>query len=119
MFRVTLCRCGKSANKPFCDNSHRAAGFAATGEPATVDSDPLEARDGPLVITPLVDGPLQINGALEICSGTGRTLNRVENARLCRCGASGAKPFCDGSHARVGFRSGTPSGAVAAARPTA
>lgn len=25
--RVALCRCGASANKPFCDNSHREAGF--------------------------------------------------------------------------------------------
>ncbi len=119
MFRATLCRCGKSANKPFCDNSHRAAGFTATGEPATVDSDPLDARGGALVITPLVDGPLQVTGNLEICSGTGRTVNRIENARLCRCGASGSKPFCDGSHVRVGFRSGTAAGAKSAARPTA
>ena len=36
MFRVTLCRCGKSANKPFCDNSHRAGGFIASGEPQAV-----------------------------------------------------------------------------------
>ncbi|MCA9830006.1 MAG: (4Fe-4S)-binding protein [Dehalococcoidia bacterium] len=27
--RFALCRCGHSANKPFCDNSHRAAGFRA------------------------------------------------------------------------------------------
>ncbi len=41
-FRATLCRCGKSANKPFCDNSHRDAGFTATGEPATIEFEPLE-----------------------------------------------------------------------------
>jgi CDGSH-type Zn-finger protein len=28
----------------------------------------------------------------------------VEAATLCRCGHSGSKPHCDGSHARVGFR---------------
>ena len=30
-FRATLCRCGQSKNKPFCDGSHRAAGFVAAG----------------------------------------------------------------------------------------
>ena len=29
--RVALCRCGKSANKPFCDNAHNAAKYRAPG----------------------------------------------------------------------------------------
>lgn len=103
--RVTLCRCGQSKNKPFCDNAHRAAQFKASGEPSTIESDPLEFRGGTLTIDPLTDGPLQIMGNVEICSGTGRTITRAQNARLCRCGQSGTKPFCDGTHARVGFRS--------------
>jgi CDGSH-type Zn-finger protein/uncharacterized Fe-S cluster protein YjdI len=109
MFRATLCRCGKSQNKPFCDNSHHSAGFVATGEPATIESDPLENRGGPLRITPVADGPLEVLGNLEICSGTGRTVFRCENTRLCRCGGSANKPFCDGTHARIGFRSEAPS----------
>jgi len=108
IFRATFCRCGKSANKPFCDNSHRKAGFVATGEPATIDSDPLEERGGALRITPIPDGPLEILGNLEICSGTGRTVFRTESSRLCRCGGSANKPFCDGTHARIGFRSEAP-----------
>jgi CDGSH-type Zn-finger protein len=119
MFRATLCRCGKSANKPFCDNSHRAAGFAATGEPSTQETDPLQVRNGPLVVTPLTDGPLQVSGPLEICSGTGRTVGRVETARLCRCGGSATKPFCDGTHARIGFRSDPPTAEASTARPVA
>ena len=58
-----------------------------------------------LSITPVPNGPLQLNGDVEICSGTGRTVFRTQSARLCRCGASETKPFCDGSHARIGFRS--------------
>ncbi len=119
MFRATLCRCGQSKNKPFCDNSHRGAGFTATGEPASVESEPLEARGGALVITPLKDGPLEVVGPLEIVSGTGRTVNRVGTTRLCRCGGSATKPFCDGTHARIGFRSEAPAGATSVARPTA
>jgi uncharacterized Fe-S cluster protein YjdI/CDGSH-type Zn-finger protein len=32
--RVALCRCGASANAPFCDNSHRAMGFQSVDPPA-------------------------------------------------------------------------------------
>jgi CDGSH-type Zn-finger protein len=38
-------------------------------------------------------------------SGTGRVVARVESARLCRCGGSGTRPFCDGTHARHGCKS--------------
>ena len=104
-FRATLCRCGQSKNKPFCDNSHIAAGFKATGEPDTRPSEPLAVRDGVLEIDPQTNGPLVVRGNLEICAGTGRTVDRVDRARLCRCGGSSNKPFCDNTHLRNGFRS--------------
>ena len=103
--RLTLCRCGASKNKPFCDGSHHEVNFAASGEPPTGKADMLPVRDGPLAVDPLTDGPLQVRGNMEIISGTGRVVARVESARLCRCGASNTKPFCDGSHALVGFKS--------------
>ena len=102
--RATLCRCGASQRKPWCDGSHAAAGFAATGEPPTKESKPLATRDGPLDIAPTRDGPLHVTGNLELVSGTGRTLNRASEAWLCRCGQSGNKPYCDGSHAAAGFK---------------
>ncbi len=104
-YRLTLCRCGASKHKPFCDGSHNEIKFSASGEPATGKADMLPVRDGTLAIDPQTDGPLQVRGNMEITSGTGRVVARLESARLCRCGASNNKPFCDGSHARVGFRS--------------
>jgi CDGSH-type Zn-finger protein/uncharacterized Fe-S cluster protein YjdI len=103
-YRVTLCRCGASKNKPFCDGSHHDVGFTASGEPVTGKStDMLPVRNGPLQIDPQPNGPLQIRGNLEITSGTGRMVARVTSAKLCRCGGSQNKPFCDGTHAKNGF----------------
>jgi CDGSH-type Zn-finger protein/uncharacterized Fe-S cluster protein YjdI len=104
MVRATLCRCGKSKNKPFCDNTHREIDFAASGEPATVVSEPLKERGGELHVIPVRDGPLKVRGPVEICSGTGRTVTRTQYAKLCRCGGSSNKPFCDDTHLRIGFR---------------
>lgn len=103
--RATLCRCGASKNKPYCDASHVAANFQATGEPPTQTSLPLAVRDGMLTITPKKDGPLYFSGNVELVSGTGRTLNRLQEAWLCRCGQSKNKPYCDGTHKKIGFRS--------------
>ena len=104
-FRATLCRCGASKNKPFCDGSHHAIGFTASGEPPTGKTDMLTTRDGVLAIDPQTNGPLKVRGNLEILSGTGRAVARVTSAYLCRCGGSANKPFCDGTHAKIGFRS--------------
>jgi CDGSH-type Zn-finger protein/uncharacterized Fe-S cluster protein YjdI len=104
-FRATLCRCGASKNKPFCDSSHHDVGFSATGEPPTGKTDMLPVRDGVLAIDPEINGPLAVRGNLEITSGTGRVVARVVTTRLCRCGGSSTKPFCDRTHAKIGFKS--------------
>jgi CDGSH-type Zn-finger protein/uncharacterized Fe-S cluster protein YjdI len=102
-YRATLCRCGHSANKPWCDGSHVAAGFVASGEPASGSVDALPQRDGLLAIEPQKNGPLRVRGNLEVCTGTGRAVARLTEARLCRCGQSRNKPFCDLSHVAAGF----------------
>jgi CDGSH-type Zn-finger protein/uncharacterized Fe-S cluster protein YjdI len=105
MYRVTLCRCGKSRNKPFCDSTHLEVGFIATGERALVEKITFENRAGLLKIEPTHNGPLALTGNLEICGGTGHMIQRVQTARLCRCGGSANKPFCDNTHVRNGFNS--------------
>ena len=101
--RATLCRCGASEHKPYCDASHHTANFRATGEPEGDNSAPLEKRDGPLKVKPSPNGPLIVENSVEIVTGTGRTVTRTQKAALCRCGHSSRKPFCDGTHQRVGF----------------
>jgi CDGSH-type Zn-finger protein len=45
-----------------------------------------------------------VKGNVEIVSGTGRTVAVTDMAVLCRCGGSANKPYCDGTHARIGFQ---------------
>jgi CDGSH-type Zn-finger protein/uncharacterized Fe-S cluster protein YjdI len=110
-FRATLCRCGASTSKPYCDGSHVTAHFTATGEPMIQPSEPLPLRGGALSVNPGENGPLHVKGPLEIVAGTGHTVQCVSEAWLCRCGHSSNKPFCDGSHAKQGFSA--PAGAPA------
>ena len=102
--RMALCRCGQSHNKPFCDNSHRDAGFSDAGV-VTDGGATSEAGDG-LTITASENGPYLVKGPLTLCGAGGQSEFHADSARLCRCGGSGNKPFCDGTHRRNGFRSG-------------
>ena len=102
--RATLCRCGASKNKPFCDGGHTAAGFVASGEAPVKESTALERRNGPLSVSLAANGPLRVSGAMEVVTGTGKTVNRTTSTALCRCGHSANKPYCDGSHAKAGFQ---------------
>jgi CDGSH-type Zn-finger protein len=58
-------------------------------------------------ITPTNNGPLRVEGDFEIVDTTGKAfgLGGRTAISLCRCGHSNNKPFCDGSHAKVGFQS--------------
>lgn len=103
-FRAALCRCGKSKNKPFCDNSHEAAGFTDYGAVGDSGSE-LEESGGALSIQPIKDGPLMVKGNVTIASSSGRRSWAGKQVALCRCGESANKPFCDGQHKKVGFKS--------------
>jgi CDGSH-type Zn-finger protein len=59
------------------------------------------------IVTCNKNGPLRISGCFVLKDAAGSTfdLSGREVISLCRCGASANKPFCDGSHARIGFQS--------------
>jgi uncharacterized Fe-S cluster protein YjdI/CDGSH-type Zn-finger protein len=42
--RATLCRCGQSQHKPFCDNQHLAVGFRAPGVPFRIHLSPVRSQ---------------------------------------------------------------------------
>jgi len=53
-----------------------------------------------------VNGPLRVQGPFRLVDAGGAEYDlseRGEVVALCRCGASTTKPFCDGTHSRVGF----------------
>jgi CDGSH-type Zn-finger protein len=91
----TLCRCGRSARRPFCDSTHRRIGFAGAGTADGPGCD-VGTGDGPAV-TVRPGGPLVVTGAIPLQLEDGSTVSH-ERYALCRCGASRTKPFCDGSH---------------------
>ncbi|HVC30246.1 MAG TPA: CDGSH iron-sulfur domain-containing protein [Steroidobacteraceae bacterium] len=173
----SLCRCGQSQHKPFCDSTHLKVGFdgAETAsrapyleqaqefdgpEMTLTDAQPLcayarfcdpkgqiwnlidqtdtqDGRDlvkreagncpsGRLVawdklmkqaIEPALDpsiglvedphlgvsGPIWVRGGIPVESADGTPYEVRNRQTLCRCGASSNKPFCDGSHASIGF----------------
>ena len=43
--RATLCRCGRSEHKPFCDNQHITTGFKAPGPPFMIHLSPVRLED--------------------------------------------------------------------------
>ena len=52
------------------------------------------------------NGPFLVTGGdfRVVDSGGGEFAVEKETIALCRCGASTKKPFCDGTHSKVGFR---------------
>jgi CDGSH-type Zn-finger protein len=176
-----LCRCGKSASKPYCDGMHVKIKFDGTEKASnkkyidqaekisgpSVDltdaqnfcsggrfchkgtwehteksDDPKSKKiaietackcpSGRLVIwdkktgkpiedkfAPSIDllqdkaarvsGPIQVKGGIELESENGTKYETRNRVTLCRCGQSGNKPFCDGSHLDCKFNDGDKS----------
>jgi len=65
---------------------------------------PEPRDDAGATITPYRDGPLIVRGDFRLVDQDGAEIDPGRDTiALCRCGKSGIKPFCDGSHKRSGF----------------
>jgi CDGSH-type Zn-finger protein len=54
----------------------------------------------------LEDGPLLVTGAFQLVDADGNPIPSKKESvvALCRCGGSTTKPFCDGTHSKIGFK---------------
>lgn len=99
--KTALCRCGASGNKPYCDGSHKRIGFSSRVDKAV--QAPAQGAEYAGEITVSKNGPYQVTGCvLDVASA--ENLSPEKPYYLCRCGASGNKPFCDGSHKAIKFK---------------
>jgi CDGSH-type Zn-finger protein len=102
MQSAMLCRCGRSRDKPFCDGAHVRSGFRDPAQlPAKIESE--AAGTGSLTIRPIANGPNRCEGPLMIRGSDGRMASSTLTF-LCRCGESQRKPYCDGTHKKIGLR---------------
>ena len=67
-----------------------------------VDGETIEP-DLPVAVAVIPDGPLWVSGGLDVTRSNGIALETRNRVTLCRCGQSGTKPLCDGSHKEAGF----------------
>ncbi len=98
-----LCRCGQSNNKPYCDGQHKIVDFIEPGvfiKPP--ESEQQEQNEGLLTIKIQKNGPLIFRGDACIQDASGQKIFRKVGG-LCRCEKSANRPFCDGTHSKIGF----------------
>jgi CDGSH-type Zn-finger protein len=65
-----------------------------------------DGMDPEVVIKVRENGPYKVTGPVRIVDVDGNEYNladKGEAVALCRCGGSTTKPFCDGTHSRIGF----------------
>ncbi len=56
-------------------------------------------------IRPTDNGPYVVKGPINLVDADGNAFEVKETVALCRCGGSNNKPFCDGTHNKIGFQS--------------
>lgn len=56
------------------------------------------------IVEVIKNGPLLVYGNIEVKHKDGSKEGKNKVTALCRCGASANKPYCDGTHVKIGFK---------------
>lgn len=102
---ITLCRCGHSGSKPNCNGQHVDMEFLNSGKIPEASEISASQNPSKLTISCIRNGPITFRGRLRMHNQFGQECVKMRGS-LCRCGQSASKPFCDGSHSRIGFKTG-------------
>jgi CDGSH-type Zn-finger protein len=102
---LSLCRCGHSSSMPLCDDQHVDKEFLNSGKIFEVSEVAASSRPSKITISCIKDGPTTFRGRVRLHNQFGQECVKMRGS-LCRCGQSASKPFCDGSHSRVCFKTG-------------
>lgn len=95
--------CGSDAHDDDSASESAAANSAAPDSPAP-DGGPKPANSRQTIVA-FPNGPLLVRGDFDIVDPDGNQLRRTrKTVALCRCGASMLKPYCDGSHKMINFK---------------
>ncbi len=68
------------------------------------DGEDNESESMETVVEVMKNGPLMVYGTLKVTDTSGKTEIKNKTTAFCRCGASGNKPYCDGSHKKSDFQ---------------
>jgi len=98
---LSLCRCGASKSRPFCDDQHLELEFFDGGAVTRLSDWMPVTRPQTITVTAVKNGPLKFRGYLRIYNKKGQECITMHGA-LCRCGKSSKKPFCDNNQGCAG-----------------
>lgn len=101
--RLSICRCGESSRKPYCDGTHRTCGYIEPGRVGTGKVLPIPEGLGHLRASVKPNGSIRVEGPFRLEGPAGEVILESGAASLCRCGKTQNPPFCDGSHKTCGF----------------
>jgi uncharacterized Fe-S cluster protein YjdI len=63
-----------------------------------------EAINSEIIAEIMPNGPLLVYGNITVKDAAGNKTQKNKVTAFCRCGASNNKPYCDGTHTKIGFK---------------
>jgi uncharacterized Fe-S cluster protein YjdI len=60
--------------------------------------------ENPTKVNAMENGPLLVDGIIEVTKPDGTTEIKEKTTAFCRCGSSANKPYCDGQHRKTDFK---------------